>query len=122
MSSMKIQFYIRGFRDNAALRLRLREKLDRLAEEIMVSNAAVVIERDMNGGPRFRAAALLAVPGPDIRREARDHTLEAAWLKVTTALGREIKKRKMRQILELKKNGEVRPQREGRTGMLSHRH
>jgi len=39
----------------------------------------------------------LAVPGPDIHAEARDHTLEAAWLKVTAALRKQIEKRKAHQ-------------------------
>ena len=111
---MKVQFRIRGYKDNAELRRRLQQPLKRLANEISISTAAVVIERELNSAPAFRAVALLAVPGPDIHTEARDHTAEAAWLKVTSALGKQIKLRKARQNSEMKRNGQVRNHANGR--------
>lgn len=79
---MKIQFRIRGLNANASLRAWLEKQLERLHSLIPVSTAEVVLERERSGAPAFRAHVHLAVPSPDIHAEARDHTLEAVWLKV----------------------------------------
>jgi len=105
---MKIQFHVRGVRENARLRHRLQQPLERLATRISIGAAAVVVERQSSVAPSFRAYALLAVPGPDIHAEARDHTLEAVWLKVTAALSKQVEERKSRQKMRLKTNGHVR--------------
>jgi len=112
---MNIQFHIRGLQDNAALRHRLQQPLERLETHIPINAAAVVVEHDGNNAPGFRGFVLLAVPGPDIHAEARDHTLEAAWLKVTAALRRQIEQRKARQDARTKTNGHVRAQASQRT-------
>ena len=49
---------------------------------------------------------LLAVPGPDIHAEAREHTLEAAWLKATASLRKQIEHRKARQLARIKSKRE----------------
>ena len=67
-----------------------------------------MLEYERDYTPAFRAFALLAVPGPDIHAEARDHTLEAAWLKVTAALRKQIDRRQIRQEARVKRNGRVR--------------
>ena len=105
---MKIQFHIRALKENAGLRQRLQQSLEQLAARISISAAAVVLERESNQAPAFRAYALLAVPGPDIHAEARDHTLEAVWLKVTTALRKQIWDRKSRQETRMKADRHVR--------------
>ena len=105
---MKIQFHIRGLNDNASLRHWLERPLERLQELTSVSTAAVVLECERENAPAFRAFVLLAVPGPDIHSEARDHTLEAAWLKVITALRNQIEQRAARPEARLKTNGHLR--------------
>lgn len=99
---MKTQFHIRGLNVNADLRRWLEQPLERLASLISITAAAVVLEYRRDAAPAFRAFASLAVPGPDIHAEARDHTLEAAWLKVTAALRKQIEQRKARQQPRLK--------------------
>ena len=99
---MKIQFRIRGLNANASLRAWLEKQLERLPGLIPVSTAEVLLERERAVAPAFRAHVHLAVPGPDIHAAARDHTLEAAWLKVTTALRQQIDRRKTRQQLRHK--------------------
>jgi ribosome-associated translation inhibitor RaiA len=101
---MKTQFHIRGLNVSADLRRWLEQPLERLQSLISVSAAGVVLEHRRDDAPAFRAFALLAVPGPDIHAEARDHTLEAAWLKVTTALRKQIEQRKSKQIARIKSN------------------
>src|SRR5262245_41600804 len=105
---MKIQFRIIGFKENAGLRHRLQQALERLEAHIPISAAAVAVERNSDTAPPFRAYALLAVPGPDIHAEARDHTLQAVWLKVTRALRKQIEQRKTRRDARVKSNGQVR--------------
>lgn len=104
---MQIQFHIRGLNLAPAFRRRFEAPLERLQELISISAAAVVLEQRRDEMPPFRAYASLAVPGPDIHADSRDHTLQAAWLKVTTALRRKIERRKSRQHVRLKRNGHV---------------
>lgn len=87
---MKIQFHIRGLHATAKLREWLTQPLERLRGLTGVSAAEVVIERRSEDTPPFRASVHLAVPGPDLQVEAKEHTLEAVWLKVTSALQRQI--------------------------------
>ena len=101
---MKIQFHIRGLNANASLRAWLEKQLDRLHDLIPVSTVEVVLEREQHGAPAFRAHVHLAVPGPDIHAAARDHTLEAVWLKVTKNLTKQIERRKARLQAGLKSN------------------
>ena len=98
---MKIQFHILGYNVNASWRQRLEQKLEGLQSLISISGAAVVLEHERDNAPGFRVFVLLAVPGPDIHAEARDHTLEAAWLKVVTGLRKQIQQRKSRQRAQL---------------------
>lgn len=109
-NSMKIQFHIRGVKDDLRLRRRLQRSLEGLAARIPISDAAVVVEHEPHSGPTFRAFSLLAVPGPDIHAEAHDYTFDAAWLKVTTALFKQIEQRKSQQVLRTRRNGHVRTQ------------
>ena len=112
---MNIQFHIRGLNDNSDLRRRLLQPLERLQSLISISAAAVVLEQRRDEAPSFRAFVSLAVPGPDIHAEARDHTLEAAWLKVITELRKQIEQRKARQGTRVKRNGHLRAQAIRRT-------
>ena len=99
---MKIQFRIRGFNANANLRGWLQKQLERLHSLIPVSNAEVVLERERDSAPAFRAHVHLAVPGPDIHAAARDHTLQAVWLKVTKNLRQQIERRQLRKEAKVK--------------------
>jgi len=102
VKNMKIQFRIRGLNANAGLRAWLEKQLERLHNLIPVSTAEVVLERERDSAPAFRAHVHLAVPGPDIHAAARDHTLEAVWLKVAKNLHKQIERRKSRQQLRFK--------------------
>jgi hypothetical protein len=106
--NMKIQFYIHGFKDNPDVRHWLQQPLERLASQVTVHAAVVVVQHDLTSAPPFRASALLAVPGPDIHADAQDHTFEAVWLKVTASLRKQIGRRKARQVSRVKRNGHVR--------------
>jgi len=99
---MKIQFRIRGLNANASLRTWVEKQLERLHGLIPVSTAEVVLEQQRDAAPGFRALVHLAVPGPDIHASARDHTFQAAWLKVMKNLTKQIERRKTRQQLRHK--------------------
>jgi ribosome-associated translation inhibitor RaiA len=103
---MRIQFHVRGLNISARVRNHLREPLERLRSRIPITNAAVVLEHTWDNAPGFRAFVLLAVPGPDIHAEVREHTLEAAWLKVTGSLRKQIEQRKARQLARIKSKRE----------------
>ncbi len=105
---MKAQFLTRGLSVSADSRSWLEQTLQHLQALISISAAAVVLEHTRDHTPAFRAFVLLAVPGPDIHAEARDHTLEATWLKVTTALRKQIEQRKARQEARVKQRGRLR--------------
>ena len=107
---MKTQFQIRGLNVNAAYRHRVEKTLELLQRLVPIAAAAVVLEHERGNAPAFRAFVLLAVPGPDIHAEACDHTLEAAWLKVITALRKQIERRKAGQGARVKRNGHLRAQ------------
>lgn len=99
---MKIQLRIRGLNANAGLRAWLEKQLERLQNLIPVSTAEVGLEREQDGVPAFRAHVHLAVPGPDIHAAARDHTLEAVWLKVIKNLRQQIERRQLRKEAKVK--------------------
>jgi len=108
---MKTQFRILGLNLNVSSRAWLARQLERLHRLVPVTTAVVVLERQREAAPAFRAHVHLAVPGPDIHAEARDHTLEAAWLKVTNTLRKQMEQRKARQ-----KSGRKEPRRQALTG------
>jgi ribosome-associated translation inhibitor RaiA len=99
---MKIEFHIRGFQASTRLRRWLEQPLNRLRGLVTVTTADVVIERQREIAPAFRAFVHLAVPGPDIHAEAREHTLEAVWLKVIGALRRQVAARNNRRKAQVK--------------------
>lgn len=101
---MKIQFRIRGLNANANLRRWLEQQLERLQRLISVTSAEVVLEHQRDAAPAFGARVHLAVPGPDIHATARDHTVQAAWLKVFKNLQKQIERRKAKQSTRPKTN------------------
>jgi|SRR5215204_4865207 len=94
---MNIQFHTRGLNVSASSRRWLAQSLEELPGYISVSFAVAVLDRTRNGGPPFTVRVHLAVPGPDIHAEGRDHTLQAAWRKACKNLKKQIEKRKARQ-------------------------
>ena len=101
---MKIQFRIRGLNANASLRTWLEQQIQRLHRLIPVSTAEVVLEHQRDVAPGFRALVHLAVPGPDIHAAARDHTFQAAWIKVMNNLTKQIDRRQTKQQVRHKTN------------------
>jgi ribosome-associated translation inhibitor RaiA len=72
-----------------------------------IASAQVTLERQREFAPAFRVRAQLEVPGPDFHAEARDHTLQAALLKVARDLKRQIQSRKGRRADRRKTNAQL---------------
>ena len=96
---MKLEFRLRGWKNSASLRQLVERHLERLADLAAISTAEVVLVRSPAATPAWTARAHLQVPGPDLRAEASDHTVEAAWRKVLAALHGEIGRRHERRRL-----------------------
>ena len=74
----------------------LRERLLSLARIRKIDAAHVSLEREPEA-TTFRVSAHLETPGPDIRAEARDHTLHAAALRAIAQLQRHVRARNARR-------------------------
>ncbi len=81
----------------------LRERLLSLARIRKIDAAHLSLERDPEA-TTFRVSAHLETPGPDIRAEARDHTLHAAALRALAQLQRHIRNRNARRRERLAAN------------------
>jgi ribosome-associated translation inhibitor RaiA len=90
---MKLDFRLRGFKDQSGLHRLVQSQLGRLPNIRTVSEARVILERQRDATPAWTARAHLQVPGPDLLAEGRDHTVEAAWRKVMAALQHEVERR-----------------------------
>lgn len=93
-----------GLNAQAAWNGLVREHLDLLGKLANIESADVVLERQRNGTPAFRARMVLVVPGPDFHAEAVDHTLAAAVRKTVRHLKRQIQARQTRRRLNGKSN------------------
>lgn len=106
---MTTQFHFFGLNASPRAKDSVLLCLEQLRRHIKISSAVVVFDRRRDNGPPFTMRVHLAVPGPDIHAEARDHTLQAAWRKVRRNLEEQIDWRKSRQ-----KARAVRPDRKVR--------
>ena len=97
LRSVTIQFQIRGLKNDAGFRRQLEADLEALNRLITVASAQVALEHQREVMPPYQAAAMLAVPGPDLHAAARDHTWIAAWQKVVTRLREQMAERRSRQ-------------------------
>ena len=79
---MKILLRYCGLNDCAAWRGLVETQIRRLEGLAAIAAAHVTLERQHEFTPAFRVLRGLEVPGPDVHAEARDHTLQAALLKV----------------------------------------
>ncbi len=94
----------------------LRERLLSLARVRKIDAAHLSLERDPEA-TTFRVSAHLETPGPDIRAEARDHTLHGAALRALAQLQRHIRNRNARRRERLAANaGHPRAQMNGMVG------
>ena len=94
---MKILLRYCGLNASAYWRGLVEAQLRKLEGLAAIASARVTLEWQREVKPAFRVLTLLEVPGPDVHAEARDHTLQAALLKVVKDLERQIRSRRNRQ-------------------------
>jgi ribosomal subunit interface protein len=101
---MKIVLKYFGLNARPSWRGLVEAQLRRLESLAAIGEAQVSLERQADSTPAFRVVTWLEVPGPDVHAEARDHTLQAALLKVIRDLEKQIRTRKNRQAGRWKKS------------------
>ena len=101
---MKILLRYCGLNARTAWRELVETKLRKLESLAAIASAQVTLEWRHEVKPGFRVLTLLEVPGPDVHAEARDHTLQAALLKVVKDLERQIRSRRSRRAERWKTN------------------
>ena len=106
---MKLDFRLRGWKNNAPIRQFVEEQLDRLPSLGFVRKAQVVLVHERSATPAWTASAHLDIPGPDLRAEARDHTFEAAWRKVMVMLNDQVDRRLDRRRHRADESRRLRP-------------
>jgi ribosome-associated translation inhibitor RaiA len=106
---MKLDFRLRGWKSSAGLHRLVQAQLGGLENSHDVSNAQVVLEHRCDATPAWSARVHLEVPGPDLRAEARDHTVEAAWRKVVADLRGQIGRRLDRRRQRADERRRIRP-------------
>jgi len=102
-NAVQIHYQYLGLNPRGGAKRPLDKNLAQLGRLIPISSASIVLAHQRQMAPSFSATVGLAVPGPDIHAAARDHTLQAALLKVIRRLERQIAERKHRQQLRLKR-------------------
>jgi ribosome-associated translation inhibitor RaiA len=95
---MKTSLQFFGAKPRLVWRNQVEEQIKRLAAFAAISAANVAVEQRHESKPHFCMRVLLAVPGPDIHAEAREHTFQAALLKVIRELLRQIQIRRTNQL------------------------
>jgi ribosomal subunit interface protein len=101
---MKIILRYCGLNARALWQGLVENQLKRLQSLAAIARAEVRLEWQHEVTPHFRVEAHLEVPGPDFHAEARDHTLQAALIKVAKDLERQIRSRKNRRADRRKSN------------------
>ena len=105
---MKISIQLSGIQKPAFCRAQTEEKLSHLGTLADISSADAVVARSATLNPPYHVHVVLAVPGPDFRAAAADHTFAAALGKVIKRLEQQIAARKSRRLERRKSNVRLR--------------
>jgi hypothetical protein len=84
--NMNIILRYRGLNARPFLTTLVEGQLNRLQALTAIASARVSLEWTHEAKPRSRVTIWLEVPGHDYHAEARDHTIQAALLKVVKSL------------------------------------
>jgi len=103
-TNMKTSLRYLGLNALAAWDRLVQEHLNLLQKLTNIESAQVVLERQREDTPAFRAHMVLVVPGPDFHADAIDHTLTAALHKVVENLKRQIRARRTKRQVRGKSN------------------
>jgi ribosome-associated translation inhibitor RaiA len=101
---MKTSLRYLGLNAQAAWDRLVHDHLSHLQRLTSIESAQVLLERQRENKPPFRARVVLVVPGPDYHAEAADHTLAAALRKAVQNLKRQIQARQTKRRVNGKSN------------------
>jgi ribosome-associated translation inhibitor RaiA len=101
---MKTTLRYIGLKAQTTWNLLLQGHLKQLQALTNIESAQIVLERQREDTPAFRARVVLVVPGPDFHAEAADFTLIAALRKTVENLKRQIRARQTRRQVRTKSN------------------
>lgn len=104
MPKLNLILHYRGLNPRAWWRDWVERQFQQLQSLATIAAAHVTLEWQRELKPAFQVQAQLEVPGPDFHAGARDHTLQAALLKVIQNLERQILERKSRRVRRRKAN------------------
>ena len=102
--NMRTSLRYLGLNAQAAWERLVQEHLNLLQKLTNIESAEVVLERQREYTPAFRAHVVLVVPGPDYHADAADHTLAAALRKAVENLKRQIRARQTKRQVKGKSN------------------
>lgn len=106
-NQLNLSLSYRGLNPRALWRGLVETHIRKLQDLAAIVSARITLERQHGVKPSFRVFAMLEVPGPDFHAEARDYTLQAALLKVTDNLRRQMQSRKNRQMNRRKSSSKL---------------
>ncbi len=111
MSEQHMQIILRFIGVNARTSWKdmVEAKLRKLEGLTAIASARVTLEMQHRVRPAFRVLTWLEVPGPDFHAEARDHTWQAALVKVVRDLERQMRSRRNRRADRWKTNPHLGP-------------
>jgi ribosome-associated translation inhibitor RaiA len=95
---MKIVIQHAGVPSSETLDGTIEKHLFALAGRLRIDAATVLVERRWSGGKAYRVAAHIETPGPDVKAEGADQTLNAAILKFVRHLDEQVHRRISRRI------------------------
>jgi ribosome-associated translation inhibitor RaiA len=101
---MKITIEHKHVRSTDAIDRMVERQLLALANDVRIDIARVRLERQWDQTPPYRAAIHLITPGPDVKAEGADQTLQAAVAKALRILQRKSRLRSERARLRVKTN------------------
>jgi len=115
---MNIHYRICGLNNKGGLEPLIEKDLHDLSQLIPISQAEIVLEKQIEAAPPFVVSALLAVPGPDIHAVACDHTLMAAWQKLLEDLKKQFQRRVKNRDLHTRDREQLHSVDRQRTGAV----
>lgn len=119
---MKTTLRYLGLNADATSTQLAQEHLNHLQSLTDIEAAQVILERQREATPAFRARLVLVVPGPDYHADAVDHTLAAALHKAVENLKRQIMARQTKSRVKVKGNLQLGPiSRRWSSGLAGHR-
>ncbi len=106
---MKLKIQHQNVRSTDTLDTWVEEQISSLQPSLKIDEADISLNCDTEASPAFHVKAHLVTPGPDVFAEGRDHTLQAAFLKLMESLSDKISHRATNREKRQRDQGATRP-------------